>query len=105
MKSLLLLLLMLGLSAAGAAEAPKRCGICGRSLGASYYSMASPLFAEKQVACESCAKIKERCATCRLPVLPASDHKLADGRHLCDRDFRVALFDATEIHRVFDEAR
>jgi hypothetical protein len=92
------------LSAAPAAETPKRCSICGVALGASYFNFTSPAYVDKMPACEACSKLKEHCAICRLPV-PATARKLDDGRLFCERDFRAGVFDVNEARRTFEEVR
>ena len=104
MKLLLTFLLWALCLAASAADAPKRCAICGQPLGPSFFNFTSPTAVDKTPACEACAKLKDRCAICRLPV-PATARKLEDGRLFCERDFRSGVFDASETRRVFEEVR
>ena len=101
MKTLLTFVLLAGLLAATAADAPKRCAICGLPLGPTYYNVTSPAFADKVAVCETCAKLKDRCSACKLPVRAAAARKLDDGRLFCERDFRAGVFDAAKTYPDF----
>ena len=104
MKTLLLLLGLLGLVIAAGAQSPRRCTACGTAASAGWFTFNSPTLGDKQPVCESCTKLADQCAICRMPVRPNA-RKLDDGRFFCERDHRSGVFDLNEARRIFEEAR
>ena len=100
----LLSLLMLTAAYAAAVEPAKRCVTCGVPIGTTYYNFTSPTLGSNQPACESCSKLTNSCAICKLPVFGTA-RRLGDGRFFCDRDFRSGIFDLNEARRVYEEVR
>ena len=75
------------------------CGVCGKPLGPTIYTVTDKVTHRKVFLCYDCATCPNECYICGLPV---RDHYMAlqDGRFLCARDAKTAVLDEAKAKEI-----
>ena len=100
-KSVAFLLLLCGVCSGVESN---KCFVCGEVLKNGFYWLTSPSLPDKVALCIPCHNCPGRCVVCQLPMR-ANARKLDDGRVLCDRDWKAAVFSPRDAEHIFREAQ
>lgn len=81
----------------------KYCQLCGRRLwgGGIVYALGEEADGESLIVCHDCSRTAPRCAVCGVPI-GAPQISLPDGRRICVRCHRTAVYDAAQARALFD---
>ncbi len=78
------------------------CFVCGKKIEGQFYRMIDKRTETKVPVCADCEGLQSRCFACGLPVLPEAK-QLADGRYLCARDAKDAIFSDEDAKQLCED--